>query len=144
MTSFRLLRRVALVAAAAMATLLGSCTFHSTAVHWNGLRDADGHPVFIKSSTNIGMHLCIVLPVIGNTTLDAMIRESTRSIAAKGGSRVRVIQAGSESYWYGWPPFTWFVTPVVTDIVLEYEPSAEEHLLMTGVPVPVFDDDQSR
>ena len=47
-------------------------------------------------------------------------------IAAKGGDRVRLVQTGAENYWYGWSPFTWILTPVVTDVVVEFEPSKEE------------------
>jgi hypothetical protein len=39
---------------------------------------------------------------------------------------VRVIQTTSENYWHGFPPFTWFVTPVITDVAVEYEPSPAE------------------
>ena len=47
-------------------------------------------------------------------------------LPGQGGDRVRVIQSGAENYWYGWSPFTWIITPVVTDVALEYEPSAAE------------------
>ena len=109
-----------------LALLASACSFHSTATHWNGLRDIDGKPIFVKSTTNIGFNLLIILPLFGNTTLDAMIDETTAEIAEQGGNRVRVIQSGSENYWYGWSPFTWILSPVVTDVSLEYEPSQME------------------
>lgn len=107
-------------------TVASACSFHSTATHWNGVRDSDGRPVFVKTTTNIGFNLLILLPILGNTTIDAMLDESSRAIASEGGTRIRVIQSGAENYWYGWSPLTWVVTPVVTDIAVEYEPSAEE------------------
>jgi hypothetical protein len=100
-----------------------ACSFHSTATHWNGMYDADGKPVFVKTTTNVGFNLLILLPIAGNTTIDSMIDETTAEIAREGGSRVRLVQSGSENYWYGWSPFTWVLTPVVTDVVIEYEPS---------------------
>lgn len=103
-----------------------SCSFHSTATHWNGLRDADGKPVFVKTTTNIGLNLLVILPLLGNTSIDSMLDETTAEIAKEGGDRVRVIQSGAENYWYGWSPFTWILSPVVTDVALEYEPSAAE------------------
>lgn len=110
----------------ALLLLTTACSFHSTATHWNGLRDADGKPVFVKTTTNIGFNLLVILPLLGNTSIDSMINETTAEIANEGGDRVRMIQSGSENYWYGTPPITWIVTPVVTDIALEYEPSAAE------------------
>lgn len=110
----------------ALLFLTTSCSFHSTATHWNGLRDADGKPVFVKVTTNIGFNVLVLLPLLGNTSIDSMLDETTAEIASEGGDRVRVIQSGAENYWYGWSPFTWIITPIVTDIALEYEPSAEQ------------------
>lgn len=113
-------------ASLALLLLSTACSFHSTATHWNGLRDADGKPVFVKQTTNIGFNFLVIIPLLGNTSIDAMLNETTAEIAKKGGDRVRVIQSGAENYWYGWSPFTWVITPIVTDVALEYEPSIEE------------------
>jgi hypothetical protein len=111
--------------AAGLLGVAASCSFHTTATQWHGLRDETGRPVFAKTSTNVGFNLLVLLPLFGNTTLDAMIDEVSGEIAAQGGDRVRLVQTGAENYWYGWSPFTWIVTPVVTEVVMEYEPSAE-------------------
>lgn len=110
-------------AIAALLSLTTACSFHSTATHWNGRVDESGKPVFVKTTTNIGFNLAIILPLMGNTTIDAMIDEATRAIAEDDGDYVRVIQSSSENYWYGWSPFTWVLTPIVTDVALEYRPS---------------------
>lgn len=113
---------------AALAALLlttAACSFHSTATHWNGRVDETGKPVFVKTTTNIGFNLLIILPLLGNTTIDSMIDEATAEIAKDDGDYVRVIQSSSENYWYGWSPFTWVITPIVTDVALEYRPSEQ-------------------
>ena len=114
------------IVAVAAALLTASCSFHSTATKWNGRVDEDGKPVFVKTTTNIGFNLLVIIPFLGNSTIEAMLDETTAEIAEEGGNRVRVIQTGSENYWYGWSPFTWVITPIVTDVALEYEPSIEE------------------
>lgn len=107
--------------------LLGaSCTFHSTATHWNGRVGTSGKPVFVKSSTNVAFNLAIVLPFLGRTSMDEMIDGTSNSIAENGGDKVRLVETGSENYWYGFPPFTWVFTPVITEIAIEYEPSVRE------------------
>ena len=106
--------------------MFGACSFHSTATHWNGRVDTDGQPIFVKTTTNIGLNIAIILPLLGNTTIDTMIDETTAEIAAQNSDNVRVIQSSSENYWYGFPPFTWVLTPVITDVALEYRPSAAE------------------
>jgi hypothetical protein len=86
----------------------------------------DGHPVYVRRVTNVGLNLGFVLPVLGNTTIDEMIDESTEAIAELGSDHVRVIASSSENYWYGFPPLTWFLTPVITDVTVEYRPSLAE------------------
>jgi hypothetical protein len=118
------LRRAA--AAAAMPSLLAGCAFHSTATHWNGRVGADGRPIYVKATTNVGLNVFVLLPLLGNTTIDAMLDETSSEIAESGSDRLRVVQTASENYWYGLPPITWLLTPVVTDVSVEYEPSAAE------------------
>jgi hypothetical protein len=103
-----------------------SCAFHSTATHWNGRVGADGKPIFVKTTTNIGFNLLVALPFFGNTTIDTMLDGTSREVAIKGSDRLRVIQTAAENYWHGFPPFTWILTPVITDVAVEYEPSATE------------------
>ena len=111
---------------AAIAALPAACSLSSTATHWNGRVGVEGQPIFVETTVNVGFNLGIIIPFLGNTTMDSMINVTSGEIAEKGGNRLRVIQTSSENYWYGFPPFTWIVTPVVTDVGIEYEPSARE------------------
>ena len=106
--------------------LLSGCTLYATATHWNGRVGPNGRPVFIKSSTNIGLNMGIVVPILGSTTMDKMVDSTTAEIASERGDRIRIIESAAENYWYGFPPLTWFLTPVVTTVTVEYEPDAEE------------------
>jgi len=119
-------RPLALLAALAPLTLTGACSFYGTATHWHGRLDPQGKPVFVKTATNIGINLAVVLPVLGNTTMDEMIDVTTAEIAKMESDGVRVIQTSSENYWYGFPPFTWIITPVITEVSMEYNPSPRE------------------
>jgi len=38
---------------------------------------------------------------------------------------VRIVEGTAESYFYGWPPFTWIVTPVLSTVSAEYTPDPE-------------------
>ena len=106
--------------------MLSACSLHSVATHWNGRVGPDGHPVFVRTVTNIGVNVGVVLPLLGKTTLDEMVREATDPIAEHGSDHIRVIETSSENYWYGFPPLTWIVTPVITTVGVEYRPSAAE------------------
>ena len=52
-----------------------------------------------------------------------MIDELTEEISEEDGDKVRIIQSSSENYWYGFPPVTWILTPVITTVAADYEPS---------------------
>lgn len=114
-----------IAAIAAGASLFG-CTFPSTATHWNGRVGTDGKPIFVKTTTNLGFNLFIFVPFLGNTTMDRMVDVTSAEIAQHDGDRLRVIQTTSENYWYGFPPLTWIVTPVITDVAIEYQPTEAE------------------
>lgn len=110
----------------ACAALTPGCAFHSTASHWNGRVGPNGEPVFVKSTSSVGFNLFVLIKLVGGTNIDGMIDEMTGNIAAEGGDRVRVIQSSTENYWYGFPPFTWILTPVITTVAADYEPSEEQ------------------
>jgi len=119
--------RSGFLALAALPALLGSgCSFHSTATHWHQRIGTDGKPIFVKTTTNVGMNVFIVLPLLGSTTIDTMLDVTSGAIAEAGSDGLRVIQTSSENYWYGFPPFTWIFTPVITDVAVEYQPSPTE------------------
>jgi hypothetical protein len=110
------------LALAALA-LCGGCAFHSTATHWNGHLGADGQPVFVLTSSYVGMNLGVVLPMAGRTSIDEMIDEATRRITAVEGDHLRLVETETNNYWYGLPPLSWLFSPVVTSISFEYRPS---------------------
>jgi len=103
----------------------GSCVIHGTADHWNGLVNADGHPAYLNTTTKLGFKLLVVIPFLGKTDLDGLVKDATADIAEQRGDYIRVVQSTSENYWYGLPPLTWIVTPVITTLTVEYRPSAQ-------------------
>jgi hypothetical protein len=105
--------------------LLAGCAFHSTATRWNGLVGPDGEPVFYVATTKVGTNLLIAIPFLGGIGIDGQVDTLTRGLQERGGDRVRIVQGSTENYWYGFPPFTWILTPVVTTITAEFKPSIE-------------------
>ncbi|MGE0141774.1 MAG: hypothetical protein AB7T19_00655 [Planctomycetota bacterium] len=127
MTSTNTRRSASLVAFALLSTVLSAgCTFYSTARVWNSRVGPAGEPVFYRSATKVGINLFVLLPFLGRTDIQEMVDLMTESIADEDGDVVRIVQAGSENYWYGFSPLTWIVTPVVSSIDVEYRPSATE------------------
>lgn len=113
-------------ALACLLLLTAGCSWHTTATRWNGRVGENGKPVFVKVTTNVGFNLAIVVPALGNITIAEMVDANTKAIAETGGDRVRVVETAVENYWYGIPPVSWIFTPVITEVVIEYEPTEEE------------------
>lgn len=110
----------------ALLAVTSGCTFHSTARQWNGRLDRDGQPVFLTTTTTYGVQLLVLLPFVGDTRADALVDAATAEIARHDNQRVRVVETESANWWYALPPITWFVTPVMGSITMEFTPSAEE------------------
>ncbi|HZN38247.1 MAG TPA: hypothetical protein VFD82_05555 [Planctomycetota bacterium] len=105
--------------------VLTACAFHNTATHWNGHLGADGQPVFVRTSSYVGVNFAIFVPMAGRTTVDKMIEDATRAIDTDHGSHLRLVETETNNYWYGIPPLSWLFSPVVTSISFEYRPSAK-------------------
>jgi hypothetical protein len=118
----RLPRVPFLLAAAALA----GCTFHSTATTWHDRVGIDGKPMFLTTTTKYGFALFVVIPLLGDTRTAKLVDETTASIAAAGGNRLRVVETESANYWYAIPPLSWFVAPVMGSVSVEYTPSDEQ------------------
>jgi hypothetical protein len=108
-----------------VALATSGCTFHSTAKHWNERVDADGHHVYYTSTMKMGFNLIVLLPFLGDLGIDGLVDDMTASIKEEGGDHVRIVQGSTENYWYGWPPFTWIITPVISTVAAEYRPTSE-------------------
>ena len=110
--------------------LLGSlpssgCVFFSKAKDWNNLTGLDYQPTTYMTATKVGLNLLVIVPFMGDMGISGLVRDMTEDIKGEGGDEVRIVQGGSENYWYGWPPFTWIVTPVIATVAAEYTPAKE-------------------
>ena len=119
-------RSSARIVLGSMALALTGCTFTSTSDQWNGRIGPNGKPVYVKSQTEVGVNFLIFVPFLGATSLPEQIRNVTSEIAAENGNTVRMVESSVENYWYGFSPFTWIITPVVTTVAAEYEPTAKQ------------------
>jgi hypothetical protein len=108
-----------------VAVLAPGCTFTSKAKRWNDRVDLNGNPVYYETATKVGLKLLIIVPFLGDMGITGMVNDLTEDIKSSDGDNVAVVQGGSENYWYGWPPFTWVLTPVISNVAAEYRPSPD-------------------
>ena len=109
------------------AFLFSGCAYHSTSKNWNGLMGNDGKPTYYKETSKIAVNLFVAIPLFGNVSIDGMMEELTEAIAEEKGDHVRIVQGDNENYWYGFPPLTWILTPVITTVSAEYSPNLQAY-----------------
>ena len=97
--------------------LLSGCALTSTAPNFNGLHNFDGSeaPVHINL-TKVALHFGVVLPLIGDASLDGTVEEFTKAAKKVGADRVRIVQSDETTLWWIFPPFSFLFTPKFTNV----------------------------
>lgn len=97
--------------------LLSGCALTSTAPNFNGLHNFDGSeaPVHINL-TKVALHFGVVLPLIGDASLDGTVEEFTKAAKKAGADRVRIVQSDETTLWWIFPPFSFLFTPKFTNV----------------------------
>ncbi|MBX3303701.1 MAG: hypothetical protein KF693_15910 [Nitrospira sp.] len=97
--------------------LLSGCALTSTAPNFNGLHNVDGSeaPVHINL-TKAAVHLGVVLPFIGDASLDGAVEEFTKTAKKVSANRVRIVQSDETTLWWVFPPVSFLFTPKFTNI----------------------------
>jgi len=122
------MRRSFLALLVVASPLFSGCVFFSKAKDWNNLTGLDRQPTTYITTTKVGLNLLVIIPFMGDMGIGGLVRDMTENIKEEeGGDEVRIVQGGSENYWYGWPPFTWILTPVISTVAAEYIPNKARH-----------------
>ncbi|MBK9307907.1 MAG: hypothetical protein IPM58_12685 [Nitrospira sp.] len=66
--------------------------------------------------TKVAVHLGIVMPFIGDATLDGAVEEFTKAAKQVGANRVQIVQSNETRLWWIFPPFSLLLTPTFTNI----------------------------
>ncbi|MEL6432084.1 MAG: hypothetical protein AAFU73_21910 [Planctomycetota bacterium] len=98
------------------ALALSSCTLHSVATDFNGVDGVRGVPVEYQTTSTWALNGLFVFPLIGNASKATVIDEFTKEAAARGASRQRIVQTSSLTYWFIFPPLSFFIHPVNTTV----------------------------
>src|SRR5262245_58263716 len=122
LTVLALARPLSLVAlvAAGPAALCG-CTFISKSAEYNGLPGQQGRPVAYYTATTVGVNLLFIIPLIGDTSTTATLRDLTKKIKEDGGSNVRVVQSSGTVFWYLLIPITIIIHPTIGSVSADAE-----------------------
>jgi hypothetical protein len=77
--------------------------------------DGSEAPVHINL-TKVALHFGVVLPLIGDASLDGTVEEFTKAAKKAGADRVRIVQSDETTLWWIFPPFSFLFTPKFTNV----------------------------
>ena len=116
-----------ILAALALSLLPSSCaTLHGHVTEYHGVMGIRGVPVQYQTTTRYALHLLFIIPLSGDASTSATIESFHEEAAARGAERSRIVQTSSSTYWYIFPPFSFFVHPVSTTVEGEIEGVPED------------------
>jgi hypothetical protein len=100
----------------ALCLSFSGCALTSKATNFNGLKYVDGSvPVHINT-TKVALHFGIVLPFLGDGTLDGAVADFTEEAINEGAKRVRIVQSNETTLWWILPPLSFIFTPRITNV----------------------------
>ena len=96
---------------------VAGCAITSKAPNFNGLKELDGsdHLSHINM-TKVAVHCLIILPCIGDATLDGAVEDFTAEAQKVGAQRVRIVQSNETTLWWILPPISFLLTPRFTNV----------------------------
>ena len=95
---------------------LAACSTTTVGTKFNGIATSDGSPRVFQNTTNYAIHLGMgYYPVLGNGTVEGSINSFTDEARKNGGTKADITNMSANNFWYIFPPFTFLITPVVTD-----------------------------
>jgi hypothetical protein len=99
--------------------LVFNCTTSEKATRFNGMPTAEAKPDHYLRTTSYGLNALVFIPIRRNAEFPEAL-ESFSDIARKNkGSKFRIIQKETSKWFLILPPFSFIVTPVITEIVGE-------------------------
>ncbi|MEZ6017341.1 MAG: hypothetical protein R3F49_19665 [Planctomycetota bacterium] len=108
--------RLRVLAALFALALSPACVTHSHVEAFSGVDGIRGEPIEYQTTTTYALHGLFVFPLIGNGKKSYALEQFAAEAAERGGTRMRVTQTSSLTYWFILPPLSFFVHPVVTTV----------------------------
>lgn len=109
--------------------LLANCSFHTHAYKYNGIPGINGEPVEYQQTSTWALHALWIFPLIGDASLENSVNEFSSEARKRGAKRINIDDTSSLTYWFIFPPFSFFVHPVNSTISGNVEHTKAKNLL---------------
>lgn len=104
--------------------LLSSCTTHTHVTKFNGVNGLRGEPIEFQKTSKWSLNFLFLFGIVGDSSLESTVDAFTREASARSGTRVRISQTSSTTYWYIFPPLSFLFHPVVHTVEGDVEGGA--------------------
>jgi hypothetical protein len=94
----------------------GGCTTNTHCTDWCGVKDIRGETAEYQRTSVYAMHLLFFIPLLGDASIEHAVKEFTAEASARNAKRLNIEETDTYYYWWVFPPFSFFVQPVVTDV----------------------------
>jgi hypothetical protein len=98
---------------------LSGCALTSKAPDFSGLKDVEGSDAVHINMTKAAVHFGVVVPFIGDASLEGAVRDFTEEAKKEGAKRVRIVQSNETTLWWILPPISFVLTPRFTNVAGE-------------------------
>ena len=98
---------------------LSGCALTSKAPDFSGLKDVEGSDAVHINMTKAAVHFGVVVPFIGDASLEGAVRDFTEEAKKEGAKRVRIVQSNETTLWWILPPVSFVLTPRFTNVAGE-------------------------
>ena len=98
---------------------LSACALTSKAPDFSGLKDVEGPDAVHINMTKAAVHFGVVVPFIGDASLEGAVRDFTEEAKKEGAKRVRIVQSNETTLWWILPPVSFVLTPRFTNVAGE-------------------------
>ena len=97
--------------------VFSGCSTTSQAKNFNGLTTPDGNAIHLSTS-NVALHLLFGTGkgIWGDASLEKTVSDFTEAAKAEGASKVRIVQSNRRAWWFVYPPISFFLTPVTSNV----------------------------
>ncbi len=97
--------------------VFSGCSSTKAARNFNGLPTTEGNAVHLSTS-NIALHPLFGTGagVAGDASLEKTVSDFTEAAKAEGASKVRIVQSSRRAWWFVFPPVSFFITPVTSNV----------------------------
>jgi len=109
------MKQTALVMLALAVGLTAGCSMTTKAADFSGLSTPDGTATHLNT-TNIAINLLFTKPIVGDASIPKTVSDCASEAKSVGASKIRLVQSHSTVYWWIFPPISFVVHPVVTNV----------------------------